>query len=130
MRGGKDNMTEPTTPITQTTEHPDRYARNDPESFAAGEETTPEKDAEERQEHVGTFAAGEETTPARMPRSGSTPGRSATRSRPPDPNSHRPGAGSLHLRSTAARNEPPSIVFGARSPRRARTAVGPSRPCP
>jgi hypothetical protein len=58
-------MTEPTTPITQTTEHPDRYARNDPESFAAGEETTPEKDAEERQEHVGTFAAGEETTPGK-----------------------------------------------------------------
>ena len=56
-------MTEPTTPITQTTEHPDRYARNDPESFAAGEETTPEKDAEERQEHTGTFASGEETTP-------------------------------------------------------------------
>jgi hypothetical protein len=53
-------MTETTTPITQ---HPDRYARNDPESFAAGEETTPEKDAEERQEHTGTFASGEETTP-------------------------------------------------------------------
>src|SRR5664280_436017 len=123
-------MTEPTTPITQITEHPDRYARNDPGSFAAGEETTPEKDAEERQEHAGTFAAGEERPQARMPRSGSIPGRSATRSRTPDPNCYRPGAGSLHRRSTAARCEPPSIVCGARSPRRARTAVGPSRPCP
>ena len=53
------------TPVTQAvdTEHPDRYARNDPGSFAAGEETTPEKDAEDRKEQPGTFAAGEETTP-------------------------------------------------------------------
>jgi hypothetical protein len=52
-------------PITEiaTPLHPDRYARNDPGSFAAGEERTPEKDAEERSEHQGSFAAGEERTP-------------------------------------------------------------------
>jgi DNA-binding MarR family transcriptional regulator len=58
---GTMNETDPK--ITETPEHPDRYARNDPGSFASGEETTPEKDAEERGEHLGTFAAGEETTP-------------------------------------------------------------------
>ena len=54
-----------TTPVTETvvTEYPNRYARSDPASFAAGEETTPDKDAAERKENVGTFAAGEETTP-------------------------------------------------------------------
>jgi hypothetical protein len=62
------NETETHETITTTTEivtplHPDRYARNDPGSFAAGEETTPEKDAEERSEHLGSFAAGEERTP-------------------------------------------------------------------
>ncbi len=58
-------ITQTTTPVTETvvTEYPDRYARNDPGSFAAGEETTPEQDAADRKEHVGTFAAGEETTP-------------------------------------------------------------------
>jgi len=75
-------MTEPTTPITQTTEHPDRYARNDPESFAAGEETTPEKDAEERQEHVGTCSRGRGDDPGQGCREREHPGRSATRSRP------------------------------------------------
>ena len=40
-----------------------RYARNDPASFAAGEETVPEQDAAERSEHSGSFAAGEEITP-------------------------------------------------------------------
>jgi hypothetical protein len=55
----------PTTPVTETvvTEYPNRYARNDPGSFAAGEETTPEQDEADRKEHLGTFAAGEETTP-------------------------------------------------------------------
>jgi len=62
-------ITQTETPITQTDAHeietpghPDRYARNDPDSFAAGEETTPEKDAEERVEVRGSFASGEETT--------------------------------------------------------------------
>jgi len=32
-------------------------------SFAAGEESMPEKDAAERSEHLGTFAAGEESMP-------------------------------------------------------------------
>jgi DNA-binding MarR family transcriptional regulator len=55
------------TPITETEtpDHRDRYARNDPGSFAAGEETTPDKDAEERSEHLGTFAAGEERMPVK-----------------------------------------------------------------
>ena len=37
-----------TLPDTQTPDQAGRYARNDPASFAAGEETTPEKDAAER----------------------------------------------------------------------------------
>ena len=50
-------MTEPKTtssptpaplPVTQTPGQVGRYARNDPATFAAGEETTPEKDAAER----------------------------------------------------------------------------------
>ena len=55
----------PTTPVIETVvaEHPNRYARNDPASFAAGEETTPEQDAADRTVHQGTFAAGEEITP-------------------------------------------------------------------
>ena len=65
-------MTEPKTtssatpaplPVTQTPGQVGRYARNDPATFAAGEETTPEKDAAERAQHPGTFAADEETTP-------------------------------------------------------------------
>ena len=51
-----------TLPDTQTPAQAGRYARNDPASFAAGEETTPEKDAAERG-HPASFAAGEETTP-------------------------------------------------------------------
>jgi hypothetical protein len=52
----------PTTPVTETvvTEYPNRYARNDPGSFAAGEETTPEQDAAERT-HPGTFGDTEPT---------------------------------------------------------------------
>jgi hypothetical protein len=58
-------MNETETPVTETAtaEHPNRYARNDPGTFATGEETTPDKDAAERTEHGGTFAAGEETMP-------------------------------------------------------------------
>ena len=50
-------MTEPKTtssatpaplPVTQTPGQVGRYARNDPATFAAGEEATPEKDAAER----------------------------------------------------------------------------------
>jgi hypothetical protein len=49
-------------PDAQAAGQAGRYARNDPASFAAGEETTPEKDAAERG-HPASFAAGEETTP-------------------------------------------------------------------
>ena len=52
-------------PDTQAPGQAGRYARNDATSFAAGEETTPEKDAAERGQRTGTFAAGEETTPAK-----------------------------------------------------------------
>jgi transcription antitermination factor NusG len=41
-------------------------------SFASGEETTPEKDAADRQDR-GSFASGEETTPGRIPTSASMP---------------------------------------------------------
>ena len=52
----------PTAPVTETvvTEYPNRYARNDPGTFAAGEETTPDKDAAERT-HPGTFGDTEPT---------------------------------------------------------------------
>jgi DNA-binding MarR family transcriptional regulator len=46
-------MTETGTPMTETSTG----------SFAAGEETTPEEDAEHRSQHLGSFAAGDETTP-------------------------------------------------------------------
>jgi hypothetical protein len=49
-------------PDAQAAGQAGRYARNDPASFAAGEEATPEKDAAERG-HPASFAAGEETTP-------------------------------------------------------------------
>ena len=52
-----------TTTETVTSAHPDRYARNDPGSFASGEEQTPEKDADERLHDPGSFASGEEQTP-------------------------------------------------------------------
>jgi hypothetical protein len=60
-----ETETQTTTTVTETVAptHPDRYARNDRASFAAGEETTPDQDAEARAEHGGSFAAGEETTP-------------------------------------------------------------------
>ena len=60
-------ITQTVPPVTETVvtesvvpEHPNRYARNDPGSFAAGEETTPDKDAAERT-HPGTFADTEPT---------------------------------------------------------------------
>ena len=41
-------------PDAQAAGQAGRYARNDPASFAAGEETTPEKDVAERA-HPGSF---------------------------------------------------------------------------
>ena len=65
MSESETHVTETVTQVTETVSavNPNRYARNDPATFAAGEETTPEKDAADRKEHPGTFAAGEETTP-------------------------------------------------------------------
>jgi DNA-binding MarR family transcriptional regulator len=58
-------------PRTGPTWSPERGTMNESDThetiktgtFAAGEETTPEKDAEDRILHRGSFAAGEETTP-------------------------------------------------------------------
>jgi hypothetical protein len=47
----------------ETTPEKDAADRQHRGSFAAGEERTPEKDAEQRVHASGSFAAGEETTP-------------------------------------------------------------------
>ena len=47
----------------ETTPEKDAADRQHRGSFASGEETTPEKDAEQRVHASGSFAAGEETTP-------------------------------------------------------------------
>jgi hypothetical protein len=47
----------------ETTPEQDAADRQDRGSFASGEETIPEKDAEQRVYASGTFAAGEEETP-------------------------------------------------------------------
>jgi hypothetical protein len=47
----------------ETTPEKDAVDRQDRGSFASGEETTPGKDAHERVYASGTFAAGEEETP-------------------------------------------------------------------
>ena len=47
----------------ETTPEKDAADRQHRGSFAAGEERTPEKDAEQRVHASGTFAAGEEETP-------------------------------------------------------------------
>jgi hypothetical protein len=47
----------------ETTPEKDAADRQHRGSFAAGEERTPEKDAEQRLHASGSFAAGEETTP-------------------------------------------------------------------
>ena len=62
-----ETTTTPAVPVpdAQVAGQAGRYARNDPASFAAGEETTPEKDAIERGQHPASFAAGEETTPVK-----------------------------------------------------------------
>jgi DNA-binding MarR family transcriptional regulator len=58
----RGTMNESDTKITETgtPDQAGRYARNDPGSFAAGEEQTPEKDAENRS-HPGTFGDTEPT---------------------------------------------------------------------
>ena len=50
-------------PPSETTPEKDAADRQDRGSFASGEETTPGKDSYERVHVSGTFAAGEEETP-------------------------------------------------------------------